>query len=143
MLRRYFIAVALANLGWEFAQLPLYTIWYHGSPPEIAWAAVHCTGADLLIAAGSLLGALMVAGHSSWPSARFGAVTLLTSVGGLVYTIFSEWLNTEVRGSWAYTNWMPTLPLIGTGLAPFVQWLVIPPVALWWARRGIDRSHQI
>jgi hypothetical protein len=55
--------------------------------------------------------------------------------GGLAYTVFSEWLNTEIRGSWAYTAWMPALPLIGSGLAPFLQWVLVPPLALWWARR--------
>src|SRR5206468_3567449 len=49
-LRRYFLASAAGNLVWEFAQLPLYTIWYQGSVREIAFAAVHCTGGDVLIA---------------------------------------------------------------------------------------------
>jgi hypothetical protein len=62
-------------------------------------------------------------------------VASLTIVGGLAYTIFSEWLNTEIRGSWAYSAWMPTLPLIGAGLSPFAQWIAVPVVAFWWARR--------
>jgi hypothetical protein len=68
--------------------------------------------------------------------ARFHLVGVLALGSGLAYTIFSEWLNTEIRDSWAYTEWMPTLPLIGYGLAPFAQWLLVPPLALWWARRG-------
>jgi hypothetical protein len=58
-------------------------------------------------------------------------------VGGLGYTIYSEWLNTEIRGSWAYTRWMPQLPLIGTGLSPLAQWIVVPSLAFWWARRPL------
>ena len=54
------------------------------------------------------------------------------------YTIFSEWLNTEIRGSWAYSELMPTLPLIDAGLAPFSQWIVIPLAALWWAGKPIS-----
>jgi len=65
-----------------------------------------------------------------------GAVAVLTLVIGFTYTVFSEWLNTEVRGSWAYADIMPVLPVIGTGLTPLLQWIVVPIFALRWARRG-------
>ena len=136
-LRRYLVVSALGNLAWEFAQLPLYTVWHEGSSREIIFAAVHCTGGDLLIASVALLAALIVVGDGRWPRLRFGAVALVAVLGGLAYTIFSEWLNTEIRGSWTYSDWMPTLPLIGAGLSPFAQWLVVPIAALWWARRPV------
>jgi hypothetical protein len=134
-LRHYFVAIAVGNLVWEFAQLPLYTIWHEGSPGEIVFAAAHCTAGDLLIASTAVLAALVVAGDRRWPNARFRIVAVIAVAGGLAYTIFSEWLNTEIRGAWAYAGWMPTLPLIGSGLAPFAQWLLVPSLALWWARR--------
>jgi hypothetical protein len=134
-LRRYVMASALLNLVWEFAQLPLYTIWQEGSVREIVFAAVHCTGGDILIASASLLTTLMIIGNGYWPHARFRVVASATILGGLTYTIFSEWLNTEIRGSWAYNEWMPTLPLIGAGLSPLAQWIVVPIFALWCARR--------
>ena len=49
------------------------------------------------------------------------------------YTIFSEWLNTSVRGSWTYSDLMPVVPVIGTGLAPLLQWCVVPTLAQWIA----------
>src|SRR3546814_16537515 len=49
-LRRYLVAITVGNLVWEFAHLPLYTIWYEGTPGEILFAVLHCTGGDLLIA---------------------------------------------------------------------------------------------
>lgn len=134
-LRRFVLASAFGNLVWELAQLPLYTIWQDGSAREIAFAAFHCTGGDILISGASLLAALLVLGNARWPHARFHRVALTALAGGLAYTIFSEWLNTEIRGSWAYTEWMPVLPLIGAGLSPFAQWIVVPIVAFWWAGR--------
>jgi hypothetical protein len=134
-LRRYFAASVVGNLIWEFAQLPLYTIWHQGSAREIAFAAIHCTGGDVLIAGTALITALMIFGNASWPRGRFHVVASVTILGGLAYTIFSEWLNTEIRGSWAYSEWMPTLPLIGAGLSPFAQWIIVPVIALWWSRR--------
>jgi hypothetical protein len=42
-LRRYFVFSAIAHLIWEFAHMPLYTIWLTGTLGEIIFAAVHCT----------------------------------------------------------------------------------------------------
>lgn len=135
-LRRYFVVAIPAHLVWEIAQLPLYTIWYEETPGKIALAVLHCTGGDVLITGASLLGALLLFGSARWPDERYIAVAAPAIVTGLAYTIFSEWHNTEVRGSWTYSNLMPTLPQIGTGLSPFLQWLVIPISAFWWAHRG-------
>lgn len=140
VLRRYLAAIAVGNLGWEFAQLPLYTIWHDGSPGEIAFAALHCTGGDVLIAGAALLTALLVAATGDWPHDRFAAVVAITVLGGLGYTVFSEWLNTEIRGSWAYAETMPRLPLIGTGFAPLAQWIVVPIAAFWWSRHPLGRA---
>jgi len=85
-LRRYFFASAVGNLTWEFAQLPLYTIWQQGSARQIVFAAVHCTGGDILIAGACLVAALMIIGNRQWPYARFRAVAAAAIVAGLVYT---------------------------------------------------------
>ena len=53
-----------------------------------------------------------------------------TIVLGAGYTIFSEWLNVEIRRSWSYTAAMPVVPFIGTGLTPLLQWLIVTTLAL-------------
>jgi hypothetical protein len=133
-LRRYFIFTIPAHLVWEVVQLPLYTIWYEDTPGKIAFAAFHCASGDAMITVLSLVGALLLFGNRRWPEEHYIAVAAPAVIAGVAYTIFSEWHNTEVRGSWAYSSLMPTLPAIGTGLSPLLQWLVIPIVALWWAR---------
>jgi hypothetical protein len=54
--------------------------------------------------------------------------------------VFSEWLNTEVRGSWAYSELMPVMPVVATGFSPVAQWIVIPIGAFWWARRPAQKA---
>jgi hypothetical protein len=134
-LRRYFAFAIPAHFAWEVAQLPLYTIWHEDPPGKVAFAAIHCTGGDVMITGASLLGALLVFGNRRWPDERYITVAVPAVLAGIAYTIFSEWHNTEVRNSWAYSSLMPTLPGLGTGLSPLLQWLVIPIGALWWARR--------
>lgn len=133
-LRRYFTFAIPAHLVWEVAQLPLYTIWHEDTPGRIAFAVIHCTGGDAMIAGLSLVGALLIFGNGRWPQERYLAVAMPAVIAGVAYTIFSEWHNTEVRNSWAYSNLMPTLPGLGTGLSPLLQWFVIPIAAFWWAR---------
>jgi hypothetical protein len=52
-------------------------------------------------------------------------------VFGIGYTVFSEWLNVVIRAAWAYSEWMPVIPLFGhkIGLSPLLQWIVVPAVA--------------
>ena len=135
-LRRYFIVIIPANLIWEFAHMPLYTIWSEGSWGEIFFAAVHCTGGDILISMNALMLALMLAGQG-WPqgTSTRRTVTALTVVFGLGYTLFSEWLNIVIRAAWAYSDLMPIIPILDAGLSPVLQWIIVPLVAFWWSSR--------
>src|SRR3546814_2011622 len=63
VLRRYLVVIALGNFVWEMFHMPLYTIWREGTWNEIAFAALHCTGGDILIALSSLILALLLAGN--------------------------------------------------------------------------------
>jgi hypothetical protein len=131
----YIVVSAVLHLLWEVAQLPLYTIWTSAAAREIALAVVHCTGGDLLIAAVALIAVVVAVGQRDWPHRRLVPVAVAAVVIGLSYTVYSEWLNTVVRKSWTYSALMPTLPWIGTGLSPFMQWLVVPTMAFSAMRR--------
>ncbi|MBU0726710.1 MAG: hypothetical protein KJ904_05635 [Alphaproteobacteria bacterium] len=135
-LRRYIVFIAVANLVWEFAHMPLYTLWETGSTGEIVFAAVHCTGGDILIALSTVMLALFLAGSPAWPAIRTGRVVMLTIAFGLGYTLFSEWLNIEVRQAWAYRDIMPVIPVIDAGLSPVLQWILVPLAAFRFATRS-------
>ena len=77
-LRAYLVTVAVADLVWELAHLPLYTLWRTGTPSEKLFAVVHCTAGDLLIALVSLTAGLVLAGDRDWPARRFVIVAVLT-----------------------------------------------------------------
>lgn len=139
-LRRHLAVGAAGHLLWETLQLPLYTIWTEGTAAEIAFAALHCTAGDVLIALATLMGALILAGTPRWPAERFAAIAVLTLLLGVGYTVYSEWLNVNVRGSWAYAPSMPTIPPLGTGLTPVLQWVSIPLLVLGSVRRASRRG---
>ena len=54
---------------------------------------------------------------------------LTAIVLGIAYTNLSEWLNVQILRRWSYTAAMPVLPLVGTGLTPLLQWLIVPGIA--------------
>jgi hypothetical protein len=135
-LRRYLTVSTLGNAVWEPAHLPLYAIWGQGTPRDKLVAVLHCSAGDILIAISAWAFALIVAGRPGWPAEGFRRVALLTITSGLAYTAFSEWMNTAVRHSWAYSGLMPVIPGLGVGLSPLLQWLFVPSLALWAARHN-------
>ncbi len=90
-----------ANLVWEIAHLPLYTLWESPDLGEKIFAVLHCTLGDVMIALKTLLIALLLFGNPDWPARHWSRVALVTIALGLAYTVFSEWLNISIRQSWA------------------------------------------
>jgi hypothetical protein len=127
----------LLNFPWEFLQVPFFV----EMPTLGHWEAVKfCTRAtlgDVLIA---LVAFWIVAGvrrRRDWlrcPDVK--AIAGFVAVG-IVITIGLEWRATVLQDRWQYAERMPTLPLLGTGLAPLLQWLALPPLIVWLARRQL------
>jgi len=130
---RYFGIMLAANLVWEVLQLPLYSLWRVATPGTIAFAVLHCTAGDVLIAAGALGGSWLVTGRPPLRCLLPARTMLVVVAGGLLYTGFSEWWSTQVTQAWTYAAAMPLLPGIGIGVAPMLQWLLLPSLALWYA----------
>ncbi len=135
--RTYLLAIGLGNLAWEAAQFPLYSIWYEGSRGHQLFALMHGTAGDLFISAAALMASLAIFGDRAWPTRAFWRVGVPTLGFGLGYTVYSEWINVAVRHTWAYSRLMPRVPLIGTGLSPLLEWIVVPAFALLLLRRGM------
>ncbi|HUF81967.1 MAG TPA: hypothetical protein VMN03_12565 [Burkholderiales bacterium] len=125
------------SLVWERLHVPLYTLWKEAEPAYIAFSVVHCTLGDVLIGAAALLLALILVREGALERWRWPWIAALTVLFGTVYTLFSEWMNITVLRSWTYAASMPTVELgrFEMGLSPLLQWLVVPPLALYLARR--------
>lgn len=128
---RLIAVFATYNLVWETAQLPLYTIWWTGTLPAIAFAVIHCTAGDVLIG----VTALLVSAIFTRSSAT--ATQLYFLPIAISYTVFSEWFNVHYLKTWAYTDLMPIIPPFGTGLSPLLQWIVVPTLTWFTARTAV------
>ncbi len=144
LLRRYLAAILLGNLIWEVLQLPLYTIWQEATLPTLAFAVLHCTLGDVAIAAACLVLALISFGTVDWAREvrAYRRVAAVATAIGVAYLVYSEYVNVGAPGRWDYAPEMPRLPPFGTGLAPFLQWLLLPPLAFVHAWRRRDGRQQ-
>lgn len=129
----------LVNLPWEVLQAPLFA--GHAEAPHftVFLSCLQATVGDaviMLVAHGLASG---FAGDRLWllrPSiadlARFMATGILVTVGIESLATRGWWVQ-----AWSYSASMPVVPGLGVGLAPLAQWLILPPLVAWLARRHL------
>ena len=127
----------LLHYPWEFLQVPFY----EQMPYLGHWEAIiFCTRAtfgDVLISLGAFWAAALIFRNRNWIRSPNGAVLVVFIAVGLAVTVVLEWHATTVAERWQYSDAMPTLPLLGTGLSPVLQWIILPLLTVWLARRQI------
>jgi hypothetical protein len=131
----------LLNFVWEIWQAPLFQGMDELTHFE---ATVHCTQAalgDVVI----LLVAFWIIALTARSRGWITHPKTIQIVGfiaiGIIITIVFEAVAIHVLNRWQYAITMPTLPILGTGIAPILQWLIIPPIIVSMMRRttlGID-----
>lgn len=127
------------HLAWEIGQLPFYTIWEEAGAWRIALYVTHCVLGDVMIATLAYLAVALAWRQADWPRQRPWTGGIMLVALGLGYTVFSEWYNVYRIGAWTYTAVMPRM--LGIGLTPLLQWLVVPSVMLVLIQRTrIGRS---
>lgn len=125
-------AVALHGI-WEVAQLPLYTLWDDPDRWRVVRYVAHCLAGDGLIAATTYLLTAIVFRDLDWPRRRPWPAGVFVVALGLAFTAASEWVNVYVLGAWAYKDTMPLI--VGIGLAPLLQWIMVPALTILAIRR--------
>jgi hypothetical protein len=127
----------VANAAWEVLVTSLYADRSAALGTLVA-SRLHCTMGDVLILeAAHALTALTFQDRAWARKRRVGPVAVFVALG-LIYTTWSEWLNVQVAGSWSYAPEMPTL--LGVGLAPLLQWMLVPLLVVATLHCGDSRA---
>ncbi|MGH8013976.1 MAG: hypothetical protein ACREQ4_15920 [Candidatus Binataceae bacterium] len=136
MLGRYLILVTGGNFLWEIFQLPGFADWRFGSWGWLIFIVLIGTAGDVLIAAISLVLAMVCFGGEQWPQDKgsYWRVAAAACVFGVIYTTYSEWRHAVVLHAWTYSGFMPVLPVLGVGLFPILQWVLIPAAVFYYLR---------
>jgi hypothetical protein len=125
----------MLNFVWEFLQAPLFSSMRGMDHISGIYTCLLATLGDVGIALGAFWIVAFVTTGRTWigkPSIRAVALFLML---GLVATVALEYLHTEITLRWRYADIMPRLPFLGTGIAPLLQWIVVPLTGLWFLRR--------
>lgn len=127
----------LLNFPWEVLQVRLFAGMADAPYAEAIKGCVQATLGDMVIILLAHACVALVAGRRRWMRAPARRPLALFIAIGVAATALIEWLATNGRWvqSWSYTPAMPLLPGLGIGLAPLLQWLVLPLLVVWFVRR--------
>ena len=126
----------LLNFVWEIWQAPLFQGMGDLTHFEVT---LHCTFAalgDVFILLFAFWVIALSAKSRRWifhPKAMQVAGFIAI---GIVITMVFEALAIHVLNRWQYAAAMPTLPVVGIGIVPIFQWLIIPPIIVSMLRRA-------
>jgi hypothetical protein len=137
-----FIVAVGCNYVWELAQSSLYV-----GMDDFRRVLWHCFVASL----GDGLLVLLIFG-AGWAVLRWrdwfvrpgvrGYALMLAA--GLVIAVTVEWVAVRIAGSWVYSARMPVVPLLGVGIMPVAQMLLLPPLIFHIvARRAAWRDRTV
>lgn len=134
----------LLNFSWEILQASLYAGMVEAPRFQMAKGCLQATVGDMAImlfayefVAIGVRSRRWILAASRWQPVLFVAV-------GVSITAAIEWLATRGRwvARWNYLPEMPLLPGTGIGLSPLVQWVVLPLLTIWFARRQLTRQRK-
>ncbi len=138
----FLVAVPL-NLAWEVAQIRAYAFPAEGIMADLIGCLVPSLGDGLMTLA------IYWSGWAVFRDAAWGlrpglSGYLLMAAVGVVLAVGVEWNALYRTGAWAYAPGMPLVPVVGVGLLPVLQMVLLPPltfrlVRFWWHGRGADR----
>lgn len=130
-----FFAVALfLHFAWEMWQIPFYRNMTDATHGEVVWLCTRAALGDAVMALIAYSVAAIMARRMDWFMMIETGPALVYFATGLLLTVLLEYRATVITGAWAYSEWMPRIPVTNTGIVPLVQWLVLPLVTLGVAR---------
>ena len=127
----------LLNFVWELWQVPFFEEMPTAPHFEAIQTCTVATLGDVVIALVSFWAVAAWTRTRGWVlTPTLGQVAAFV-LAGVTITVVAEWAFTDVMHRWSYAPNMPTLPLLGTGLLPVLQWIVLPPLVVWFVRRQL------
>ena len=139
----FFAALVLSAFGlnwlWEMIQMPAYVEMAGRSWGETALPCARAALGDVAMTLGIYGIGSLSAGRSSWGMDHQWNVYLAAALLGGLCAAAYEW-NSLATGRWSYNEHMPIVPVLGVGLWPQLQLMLLVPsslgVAAWWSSRA-------
>lgn len=117
------ILALFLNFAWELIQIPLYKIFVYDIN-HIAFCALASL-ADVLMLLLLYFGLALIFKNPFWiEPLKLHRMAIVVLIGG-AGAVLSEMRHLSL-GSWAYDNSMPIIPFVNVGIAPVLQFMILP-----------------
>jgi hypothetical protein len=127
----------LLNFVWEMLQIPFFRGMTQAPHGDAVRICLQATLGDVGITLAAFWTIAWLGRDRHWPTRpRPAQIAAFALVGILITTAF-EWLATQVWSLWSYSGLMPMIPFLGVGLVPLLQWIVLPPLVIWFVHRQL------
>ena len=121
----------LLNLAWEAIQSPLFFFEQQSSLAALSGCLLFCSGVDALMTLIAFWTLALARKDRYWflrPEAKDWILFVVVAVS---LAVLSEYTAVHYRDLWKYSTLMPVIPGLDIGVIPIIQWLLLPPLALW------------
>lgn len=129
-----FVIAFLLHFVWEMLQIPFYDDMMTAEHKVAVLFCAKATLGDALIAVLCYLAVAMLTRDAQWILGNLVWPFLLYIALGILVTVFLEYLATEVLDRWQYGLNMPRIPVLGTGVLPLMQWMILPVFNIFCAK---------
>ena len=133
------LAAFSLNWVWEMVQMPAFAEMAGRSWQETTLTCTVATVGDVVITFAVYGIGSLAAGNVHWGMTGSWNVYATTTILGAVAAAAFEWFSLAT-GRWSYTERMPIVPVLGVGLWPFLQLMLLIPVSLWITRLSSRRK---
>lgn len=103
----------------------------------------YATVGDVGIALTAFWITALVARTRHWIIDKKTCQLLVFLAVGLAITVGLEFYYVEISNRWSYSELMPLVPPLGTGLSPMLQWIVVPLLVVELTRRNLLGTSRI
>ena len=129
-----------AYFAWEMLQAPAFTGMPRDWPAATAVCALATVGDGMVVLALFAFGVLVFRDQCWFSPPRAGRYAVVVGAG-VVAQVAIEWIMVYRLGRWGYARWQPIVPLLGVGILPVLQPIVLLPlVFLALARMTVPSS---
>jgi hypothetical protein len=123
---------------WEWIQTPFF-VDVTQDINTIVWFRIHCTIGDIMILTISILVIGLLFRNITWFLKPSKAQLLSVTSISVFYTLFSEYRNVHISENWSYSSLMPKI--LGIGLIPVIQWILLPAIILYITSRFVNNKE--
>lgn len=133
---RVAILAFLLNFAWELIQMPLY----EGSSYSISFIAFCALAsvADAIMVLLLYLGFAFILKNMFWVEFLNTQQIVFVIITGGTGAILSEMRHLSL-GSWVYDDSMPIIPYVNVGIAPVLQFMILPLLTYFLSFRGLKK----